>query len=60
MKPKVDIMRSLDGQLERWVWVEGKKNPYVCETHDETIHFIVRACEMGLNPRLETFLKAVA
>jgi hypothetical protein len=52
-----DVIRSLDGRIERWVWVAGKKNAYICDTHDEFAHFVARACAMGLKPRFESFLK---
>lgn len=59
-KPKIDPVRALDGQYENWLWVSGVKKPYVCDTHDEYLHFCARAFEMGDQPRFALYRKAVA
>lgn len=55
-----DTVRRLDGQLERWLFVDGVRKPYICDTHDEFMHFCRRAAEHGDEPRAQYFRKAVA
>jgi len=52
-----NVLRSLDGQQERWLWVEGVAKPYVCDTHDDLAHFAARALEFNEKVKMEVFPK---